>query len=39
MVHKALKVSSALKLDDATICVQQGTTTELTSPIIFARTA
>jgi general L-amino acid transport system substrate-binding protein len=29
MVHKALKVSSALELDDATICVQQGTTTEL----------
>jgi general L-amino acid transport system substrate-binding protein len=29
MVHKALKVSSALELDDATICVQQGTTSEL----------
>ena len=29
MVHKALKISSALELDDATICVQQGTTTEL----------
>jgi general L-amino acid transport system substrate-binding protein len=29
MVHKALKVSSALELTDAAICVQQGTTTEL----------
>jgi general L-amino acid transport system substrate-binding protein len=29
MVHKALKVSSALELGDAAICVQQGTTTEL----------
>jgi general L-amino acid transport system substrate-binding protein len=29
MVHKALKVSSALELNDASICVQQGTTTEL----------
>src|ERR1700733_13935687 len=29
MVHKALKVSSALELNDAAICVQQGTTTEL----------
>jgi general L-amino acid transport system substrate-binding protein len=29
MVHKALKVSSALELNDATVCVQQGTTTEL----------
>jgi len=28
-VHKALKVSSALELSDAAICVQQGTTTEL----------
>ena len=26
---RALKVSSALELDDASICVQQGTTTEL----------
>jgi general L-amino acid transport system substrate-binding protein len=29
MVHKALKVSSALELSDAAVCVQQGTTTEL----------
>jgi general L-amino acid transport system substrate-binding protein len=29
MVHKSLKVSSALELTDASICVQQGTTTEL----------
>jgi general L-amino acid transport system substrate-binding protein len=29
MVHKALKVSSALELSDASVCVQQGTTTEL----------
>jgi general L-amino acid transport system substrate-binding protein len=29
MVHKALKVSSALELNDASVCVQQGTTTEL----------
>src|SRR6202142_21801 len=29
MVHKALKVSSALELSDAAICVQQGTTSEL----------
>jgi general L-amino acid transport system substrate-binding protein len=29
MVHKALKVSSALELNDAAVCVQQGTTTEL----------
>jgi general L-amino acid transport system substrate-binding protein len=29
MVHKSLKVSSALELNGASICVQQGTTTEL----------
>jgi general L-amino acid transport system substrate-binding protein len=29
MVRKALKVNSALELNDAAICVQQGTTTEL----------
>jgi general L-amino acid transport system substrate-binding protein len=29
MVHKSLKVSSALELNDAAVCVQQGTTTEL----------
>jgi len=29
MVHKSLKVNSALDLNDAAICVQQGTTTEL----------
>jgi general L-amino acid transport system substrate-binding protein len=29
MVRKALKVKSALELNDAAICVQQGTTTEL----------
>jgi len=29
MVHKALKVNSALELDNASVCVQQGTTTEL----------
>jgi len=29
MVHKALKVSSALELSDASVCVQQGTTSEL----------
>jgi general L-amino acid transport system substrate-binding protein len=29
MVHKDLKVNSALELDGATVCVQQGTTTEL----------
>src|SRR5690348_12397759 len=29
MVRKDLKVNSALELNDATICVQQGTTTEL----------
>jgi len=29
MVRKSLKVSSALELNDATVCVQQGTTTEL----------
>jgi general L-amino acid transport system substrate-binding protein len=29
MVRKALKVSSALELNDASVCVQQGTTTEL----------
>jgi general L-amino acid transport system substrate-binding protein len=29
MVHKALKVNSALELNDAAVCVQQGTTTEL----------
>ena len=29
MVHKALKVNSALELDNAAVCVQQGTTTEL----------
>jgi general L-amino acid transport system substrate-binding protein len=29
MVHKALKVSSALELSDAAVCVQQGTTSEL----------
>ena len=29
MVRKALGVDSALKLDGATVCVQQGTTTEL----------
>src|ERR1700739_2807412 len=29
MVHKSLKVSSALELDGASVCVQQGTTTEL----------
>jgi general L-amino acid transport system substrate-binding protein len=29
MVHKSLKVNSALELNDASVCVQQGTTTEL----------
>jgi general L-amino acid transport system substrate-binding protein len=29
IVHKALKVNSALELNDAAVCVQQGTTTEL----------
>jgi general L-amino acid transport system substrate-binding protein len=29
MVHKDLKVSSALELNGAAVCVQQGTTTEL----------
>ncbi len=29
MVHKTLGVDSALKLDGASVCVQQGTTTEL----------
>ncbi len=29
MVHKSLKVSSALELNGAAVCVQQGTTTEL----------
>ena len=29
MVHKSLKVTSALELNDAAVCVQQGTTTEL----------
>ena len=29
MVRKALKVNSALELNGASICVQQGTTTEL----------
>ncbi len=29
MVRKSLKVSSALELDDASVCVQQGTTSEL----------
>jgi general L-amino acid transport system substrate-binding protein len=29
MVHKSLKISSALELNDASVCVQQGTTTEL----------
>jgi general L-amino acid transport system substrate-binding protein len=29
IIRKSLKVNSALELNDATICVQQGTTTEL----------
>jgi general L-amino acid transport system substrate-binding protein len=29
LVRKALKVNSALELNDASVCVQQGTTTEL----------
>ena len=29
MVRKSLKVSSALELNDAAVCVQQGTTSEL----------
>jgi general L-amino acid transport system substrate-binding protein len=29
MVHKSLKVGSALELNGASVCVQQGTTTEL----------
>ncbi len=29
MVHKELKVTSALELNGAAVCVQQGTTTEL----------
>ncbi len=29
MVRKSLKLNSALELNDASICVQQGTTTEL----------
>ena len=29
LVRKALKVNSALELNDAAVCVQQGTTTEL----------
>ena len=29
MVHKELNVSSALELNGASMCVQQGTTTEL----------
>ena len=28
-MRKALKVNSALELNDAAVCVQQGTTTEL----------
>ena len=35
MVHKALKVSSALELNDASVCVQQGTTTELNLADLF----
>ena len=29
MVRKTLKVTSALELNGASVCVQQGTTTEL----------
>jgi general L-amino acid transport system substrate-binding protein len=29
MVHKSLKVNSVLELNDASVCVQKGTTTEL----------
>ena len=38
MVRKSLKVSSALELNDAAVCVQQGTTRSSTSPIISAPT-
>jgi general L-amino acid transport system substrate-binding protein len=36
MVRKALKVNSALELNDAAVCVQQGTTTELNLADYFA---
>jgi len=35
MVRKSLKVNSALELNDAAICVQQGTTTELNLADLF----
>src|SRR6476619_7324323 len=38
MVRKALKVNSAMELNDAAVCVQQGTTTELNLADFF-RTA
>ena len=37
-MRKALKVNSALELNDAAVCVQQGTTTELNLADFF-RTA
>ena len=37
MVRKALKVNSALELNDAAVCVQQGTTTELNLVGLFPR--
>ena len=37
MVHKTLKVNSALELNDASVCVQQGTTTELNLADYFRR--
>ena len=38
MVRKSLNINSALQLNGASVCVQQGTTTELNSRIIFAHT-
>ena len=38
LVRKSLKVNSALELNDAAICVQQGTTTELTLADYFRAT-
>ena len=38
MVRKKLGVELALKLDGASVCVQQGTTTSSTSPTISAPT-
>src|SRR5579872_4054964 len=38
MVRKSLKVNSALELNDAAVCVQQGTTTELNLAAYFRQT-